>query len=182
MFYCAVFVLQLPAYLPTHLALEPCGRASAEFSMTLLLVNLPLSPDRFWRLIRKTLSVITAVRKTAYLKTESVQFSRCSAKRLTAVLPAAGRLTCILYYDMPQKSICYFRRARGPSTCTGGMRRNPPAHPSCMVLSYNSQFPTVLGNGTTSRMFDIPVRYITQRSNPSPNPACLAEPYLRKSM
>lgn len=38
---CIVFVLQLPAYLPIHLARELYGRASAEFSITLLLVNLP---------------------------------------------------------------------------------------------------------------------------------------------
>ena len=36
-----VFVLQLPAYLPVYLAPERYGRASAEFSITLLLVNLP---------------------------------------------------------------------------------------------------------------------------------------------
>ena len=39
------------------------------------------------------------------------------------------------------------------------------------VSSYNSQLPTVRGNGITSRMFDTPVRYITQRSKPSPKPA-----------
>ena len=47
--------------------------------------------------------------------------------------------------------------------------------------SYSSQLLTVLGNGMTSRMLDMPVRYITQRSNPSPNPACLAEPYFLRS-
>lgn len=46
---------------------------------------------------------------------------------------------------------------------------------------YSSQLFTVLGNGMTSRIFAIPVRYITQRSNPRPNPACLADPYLRRS-
>ena len=35
---------------------------------------------------------------------------------------------------------------------------------------YRSQFFTVLGNGITSLIFPIPVRYITQRSNPRPNP------------
>ena len=35
---------------------------------------------------------------------------------------------------------------------------------------YSSQLFTVLGNGITSRMLDIPVRYITQRSKPSPKP------------
>src|SRR5699024_5231525 len=35
---------------------------------------------------------------------------------------------------------------------------------------YRSQFFTVLGNGMTSRIFDMPVRYMTQRSNPRPNP------------
>ena len=47
--------------------------------------------------------------------------------------------------------------------------------------NYNSQLFTVLGNGITSRIFPIPVRYITQRSNPRPNPACLAEPYFLRS-
>lgn len=36
---------------------------------------------------------------------------------------------------------------------------------------YKSQFPTVRGNGRTSRMFAIPVRYMTQRSKPRPKPA-----------
>jgi len=36
-----VFVLQLPAYLPVYLAPEKYERASAEFSITLYLVNLP---------------------------------------------------------------------------------------------------------------------------------------------
>ena len=42
-----VFVLQLPAYLPIYLASEMYGRASAEFSITLLLVVLSntLCPD-----------------------------------------------------------------------------------------------------------------------------------------
>ena len=49
------------------------------------------------------------------------------------------------------------------------------------TISYNSQLFTVLGNGITSRIFAIPVKYMTQRSNPSPNPACLAEPYFLRS-
>ena len=43
LFLYTVFVLQSPAYLPVYLALEAYGRASAEFSITLLLVNLPAS-------------------------------------------------------------------------------------------------------------------------------------------
>ena len=35
-----------------------------------------------------------------------------------------------------------------------------------------SALPGVRGNGMTSRMFAIPVAYATDRSNPSPNPAC----------
>ena len=42
-----VFVLQLPAYLPVYHAPEWCGRASAESSITLLLVNLRCG--RCWR-------------------------------------------------------------------------------------------------------------------------------------
>ena len=46
-----VFVLQLPAYLPVYLAPERYERASAEFSITLYLVNLPKIPlhERPWR-------------------------------------------------------------------------------------------------------------------------------------
>ena len=46
-------------------------------------------------------------------------------------------------------------------------------HILCHMKSifYTSQLFTVLGNGITSRMFDIPVKYITHLSNPSPNPA-----------
>ena len=50
-----------------------------------------------------------------------------------------------------------------------------------VLTSYNSQLFTVLGNGNTSLMLDIPVRYMTQRSKPSPNPACLVEPYFLRS-
>ena len=39
-----------------------------------------------------------------------------------------------------------------------------------LLFLYNSQLLTVRGNGTTSRILPIPVRYITQRSNPRPNP------------
>lgn len=44
------------------------------------------------------------------------------------------------------------------------------------LFTYSSQFFTVLGNGTTSLIFPIPVRYITHLSNPRPNPAWRAEP------
>ena len=50
------------------------------------------------------------------------------------------------------------------------------------IITYKSQLFTVLGNGMTSRMLPIPVRYITQRSNPRPNPACLVLPYFLRSM
>ncbi|GEM_PF-6751928 len=49
------------------------------------------------------------------------------------------------------------------------------------VIYYSSQLFTVRGNGMTSRMLPMPVRYITQRSNPRPKPACLAEPYFLRS-
>ena len=39
-----------------------------------------------------------------------------------------------------------------------------------LITPYKSQLFTVLGNGITSLMLPIPVRYITQRSNPSPKP------------
>ena len=53
--------------------------------------------------------------------------------------------------------------------------------PIYLSVSYKSQLLTVRGNGITSLIFCIPVRYITHLSNPSPNPACLVEPYLRRS-
>ena len=46
---------------------------------------------------------------------------------------------------------------------------------------YSSQLPTVRGNGSTSRMLEMPVRYMTQRSKPRPKPAWRVEPYLRRS-
>ena len=53
---------------------------------------------------------------------------------------------------------------------------------SQQVYSYNSQLPTVRGNGITSLMLDTPVKYITQRSKPRPKPAWRADPYFRRSM
>ena len=50
-----------------------------------------------------------------------------------------------------------------------------------ILLFYSSQLFTVLGNGITSRMLDIPVRYMMHLSNPSPNPACLVDPYFLRS-
>ena len=47
--------------------------------------------------------------------------------------------------------------------------------------NYSSQLFTVLGNGMTSRILPIPVRYMTHLSNPSPNPAWWVEPYFLRS-
>ena len=44
------------------------------------------------------------------------------------------------------------------------------------LFFYSSQLPTVRGKGMTSRMFPMPVRYMTQRSKPRPKPAWRAEP------
>ena len=52
---------------------------------------------------------------------------------------------------------------------------------TCQPFSYNSQLFTVLGNGITSRIFPIPVKYIIILSNPNPKPACLAVPYFLRS-
>ena len=38
------------------------------------------------------------------------------------------------------------------------------------AANYNSQLFTVLGNGIASLILEIPVRYMTHLSNPSPNP------------
>jgi hypothetical protein len=45
----------------------------------------------------------------------------------------------------------------------------------------NSALPGVRGNGITSRIFFIPVRYIIMRSNPMPKPACFTPPKRRRS-
>ena len=71
---------------------------------------------------------------------------------------------------------------KGPGTSPGENNKNREKSSRSAVSSYNSQLPTVRGNGITSRMFDTPVRYITQRSKPSPKPAWRAEPYFRRSM
>ena len=60
---------------------------------------------------------------------------------------------------------------KGPGTSPGENNKNREKSSRSAVSSYNSQLPTVRGNGITSRMFDTPVRYITQRSKPSPKPA-----------
>ncbi len=46
---------------------------------------------------------------------------------------------------------------------------------------YSSQCPGVRGNGVVSLTFVRPVMYIKNRSKPSPNPACFAEPYRLRS-
>ncbi len=50
-----------------------------------------------------------------------------------------------------------------------------------LVRSQNSQFPGVLANGMTSRIFAMPVTNMRRRSNPSPKPACGTLPYFRRS-
>ena len=50
-----------------------------------------------------------------------------------------------------------------------------------LFSNYSSQLFTVLGNGMTSRILPIPVRYMTHLSNPSPNPAWWVEPYFLRS-
>ena len=57
----------------------------------------------------------------------------------------------------------------------------PPGGVFLEEPAYSSQLPTVRGNGSTSRMLEMPVRYMTQRSNPRPKPAWRVEPYLRRS-
>ena len=46
-----------------------------------------------------------------------------------------------------------------------------PAQPGFLANQY-SALPVVRGKGSTSRMFCMPVRYITSRSKPRPKPAC----------
>ena len=57
----------------------------------------------------------------------------------------------------------------------------PPGGVFLEAPVYSSQLPTVRGNGSTSRMLEMPVRYMTQRSKPKPKPAWRVEPYLRRS-
>ena len=82
------------------------------------------------------------------------------------------------------------RRARGSSRTTSrsnnhvssvSTTRGVHTHSSLRVSSQNSAEPGYLGNGMTSLMFSTPVTYCTSRSNPSPNPACGTDPYLRRS-
>ena len=47
-------------------------------------------------------------------------------------------------------------------------------------FSQYSKFPTVRGYGNTSRMLEMPGRYMIMRSKPSPKPACTVPPYLRR--
>ena len=62
------------------------------------------------------------------------------------------------------------RRKRNLSLRDPPQAENPAKQDSIFTIDYSSQLPTVLGNGITSRMLPIPVRYITQRSKPRPNP------------
>ena len=45
--------------------------------------------------------------------------------------------------------------------------------------TYISMFAVVLGNGSTSRMFCMPVTYMMIRSKPRPKPACFTPPNFR---
>ena len=81
------------------------------------------------------------------------------------------------------KSVCsmFYLYEAGAHFMIHGFTNQEISRHKLRINSYSSQLFTVLGNGMTSRMLPIPVRYITHLSNPSPNPACLAEPYLRRS-
>ena len=72
--------------------------------------------------------------------------------------------------------------------CASSVRNCPQVNISkmntsqkCFLLYQRSQFFTVRGNGITSRIFPIPVRYMIMRSKPSPKPACLVVPYFLRS-
>ena len=72
---------------------------------------------------------------------------------------------------------------KGPGTSPGENNKDRERiSRSQQDYSYNTQLPTVRGNGITSLMLDTPVKYITQRSKPRPKPAWRAEPYFRRSM
>ena len=70
--------------------------------------------------------------------------------------------------------------------CRAQKGRHPSGVTKSAALSggavfYSSQLLTVLGKGSTSRMFEMPVRYMTQRSKPRPKPAWRAVPYFLRS-
>ena len=119
--------------------------------------------------------LINAFQKTGKSKKET--FPQRNSKQPAAKEPyciSSGSFLgmsffCIIFFDFFHSLF----HTRPPTVCSTVIL--------CGKANYNSQLLTVLGNGMTSRIFAIPVRYITQRSNPSPNPACLAEPYLRRS-
>ena len=96
--------------------------------------------------------------------------------RLSACAPAEQPLIC---------GPVFFRILPAKDSPTEKARKKSPrslhASFSSILPVYRSQFLTVRGNGITSRILDIPVRYITQRSKPSPKPEWRAEPYLRRS-
>ena len=54
------------------------------------------------------------------------------------------------------------------------------AEKPCFFPIYR-MLPTVRGKRMTSRMFCMPVQYMTMRSKPRPYPPCGTEPYLRRS-
>ena len=81
-------------------------------------------------------------------------------------------------------TIIYYFNKMSHSRCTTAVVEQKTVGYLFLIFNefpYSSQFPTVLGNGTTSLIFPIPVRYITHLSKPRPKPACLAVPYLRRS-
>ena len=56
------------------------------------------------------------------------------------------------------------------------VKRDGCLQPSLFMSYQNSALPTVRGWGSTSRMLETPVRYMTRRSKPRPKPACLQLP------
>ena len=53
--------------------------------------------------------------------------------------------------------------------------------PSLCSFFYHMMFLTLLGKSVTSRMFSMPVTYITKRSKPRPKPPCGTVPNVRRS-
>ena len=91
-------------------------------------------------------------------------------------------LILTLHYSGTPRRSC--RELHGERAFPTQKDRDPNLHEiriPVLYFFYRSQFFTVLGYGSTSRMLAMPVIYMTQRSNPRPKPECLTVPYFLRS-
>ena len=139
------------------------------------------SVDRGWPVKRLPEIKRKSAESSEALRTMSAKVSRISRLRsLLQRVPASGawpqQISPVWMNFMRLPS--FFTRICGKCGNRGGaamplgyVDSSSPARVHCSRnAAYSSQFPTVLGNGMTSRMLPIPVRYMTQRSKPRPKP------------